>query len=284
MAEGKVTYRAKNETVCPVCSNSFRREELLTGGGRMNAGDLTDELHRVYLTTQKYGDVYPLIYPVSVCPQCWYAAYPRHFEIMGAGVHSRIEETIGERKHFLKPFFPNLDFDGDRGLEEGISSYVLAALCYEHRDSGTNPTFLRGLSFLRAGWLAKDLHNLMPAENYDYMSKIFLRKASFFYGELLECERKGTESIEDIPHHGPDLDNNFGFDGILYLLGVLMLKYGQRDDSPRRVFALKEARSAVSRIVGMGLSSKSKPSALLDLGRELHKKIKKELGELSVEA
>ncbi|MCK5250816.1 MAG: DUF2225 domain-containing protein, partial [Spirochaetaceae bacterium] len=162
--------------------------------------------------------------------------------------------------------------------------YVLAALCYEYRDPGTTPTFLRGLSFLRAGWLARDLHNLMPADNYDYMSKIYLRKASFFYGEVLECERKGSESIENVPHHGPDLDNNFGFDGVLYLLGVLLLKYGQRDDSPRRVTALKAARSAVSRIVGMGQTSKSKPSALLDLGRELHKTIKKELEEISGEA
>ena len=61
MAEGKISYRAKNETACPVCDNTFRREELLTGGGRMNAGDLTDELHRIYLPTQRYGEVYPLI-------------------------------------------------------------------------------------------------------------------------------------------------------------------------------------------------------------------------------
>lgn len=284
MAEGKVTYRAKNETVCPICDNGFHKEELLTGGGRMNAGDLTDELHRVYLSTQKYGDVYPLIYPVSVCPKCWYAAYPRHFENVSADVHSRLEKDIAKRKNMLRPLFPNLDFDRDRGLEEGVASYLLAALCYEHRDVAATPTFLRGLSFLRAGWLAKDLHNRMPAENYDYMSKIFLRKASFFYAEVLECERSGSESIEDVPHHGPDLDNNFGFDGVLYLLGVLLLKYGQRDDSLRRISALKEARSAVSRIVGMGLSSKSKPSALLDLGRELHKSIKKELEEVSGEA
>jgi uncharacterized protein (DUF2225 family) len=105
-----------------------------------------------------------------------------------------------------------------------------------------------------------------------------------FYGEVLECERSGSESIEDVPHHGPDLDNNYGFDGVLYLLGVLLLKYGQSDDAARRIKALRDARSAVSRIVGMGQSSKSKPSALLDLGRELHKKIKTELEALSREA
>jgi len=281
MAEAKVTYRAKNNTTCPICGNEFKREELLTGGGRMNAGELTDELHRVYLPTQKYGEIYPLLYPVTVCPQCWYAAYPRHFETLSSEDHTVIEGSIGKRKNMLKPLFPNLDFDKDRGLEEGISSYVLAAQCYERRVPDTNPTFYSGLSFLRAGWLARDLHDRMPAENYDYLSKIFLRKASFYYGEVLEKERRRTESLEDVPNHGPDIDNNFGYDGVLYILGILLLKYGQSNDSPRRVPALKEARSAVSRIVGMGQSSKSKPSALLDLGRELHKRIKKELEDLS---
>ena len=284
MAEGKITYRAKNDTICPVCSNQFKREELLTGGGRMNAGELTDELHRVYLSTKKYGDIFPLIYPVTVCPQCWYASYPINFDELSEEERSLIEGDIGKRKNILRPLFPNLDFDRDRGLEEGIASYVLAAECYDHRSGDSNPTFFSGLSFLRAGWLARDLHNLMPAENYDYLSKIFLRKASFYYGELLEREKDRTESMEKIPNLGPDIDNNFGYDGVLYLLGVLLLKYGQNDDSSRRVAALKEARSAVSRIVGMGKSSKSKPSALLDLGRELHKKIKKELEELSGEA
>ncbi len=281
MAEGKVSYRAKNDTVCPICGYEFKREELLTGGGRMNAGELTEELHRVYLSTQKYGDVFPLIYPVSVCPQCWYAAYPRHFEELTAEEHSNIQDSIGRRKNLIKSLFKKLDFDKDRGLEEGISSYALAAQCYEYRVPKTNPTFYSGLSFIRGGWLAKDLHDRMPAENYDYMSRIFLRKASFYYGEVLEKERNRTESIEDIPHHGPDIDNNYGYDGVLYLLGVLLLNYGQSEDSSRRISALKEARSAVARIVGMGKSSKSKPSALLDLGRELHKKIKKELEDIT---
>jgi uncharacterized protein (DUF2225 family) len=284
MAEGKVTYRAKNPVTCPVCADEFRREELLTGGGRMNAGELTDELHRIYLPTQKYGDIFPLIYPVSVCPKCWYAAYPRNFENLNENEFSGIEADIGRRKNMIRSIFPNLDFDRDRGLEEGVSSYILAALCYEHRAPEVNPTFFSGLSFLRAGWLAGDLHDRMPSENYDYLSGILLRKASFYYSEALEKERERTESIEDVPNHGPDIDNNFGYDGVLYLLGVLLLKYGQREDSPRRVSTLKEARSAVSRIVGMGQSSKSKPSVLLDLGRELHKRIKKELEDLTGEA
>ena len=180
MAEGKVSYRAKKETVCPVCNCAFRREELLTGGGRMNAGELTDELHRVYLPTQKYGHIYPLIYPVSVCPHCWYAAYPRHFENPGIDVMENLEKEIEKRKHYFKNILPDVDFERERTLQEGIASYVLASLCYERRPPEDTPTFMRAMSFLRAGWLANDLHEHRPQENFDYLARIFLRKASFF--------------------------------------------------------------------------------------------------------
>lgn len=284
MVEGKISYRAKNETLCPVCEHRFHREELLTGSGRMNAGNLTDELRRTYLPTQRYGEIFPLIYPVTVCPRCWYSAYPTHFDHLDGEALPAMDAAIGTRKSTIRPIFPNLDFDTNRGLEEGTASYLLAAMCYEIREPQDSPTFMRALSFLRAGWLAGDLHVSMPSENYDYMTRIFLRKASFFYNQILECESSGAENMEGITHHGPDLDHNYGFDGVLYLVGVLLLKYGQTDDAQKRIIALKEARAAVSRIVGMGKSSRAKPSAILDLGRELHKTIKAELEGLDPNA
>lgn len=277
MADDRITYRAKKSILCPICGSKFRREELLTGGGRMNAGELTDELHRIYLPTRKHGYVYPLIYPVSVCPDCCYAAYPRHFDTLEGEEYPQIESRIEEWKKIVQPLFQDLDFSKNRRLEEGVASYLLAALCYEYRSPITAPTFMRGLSFLRAGWLAVDLDREKKGGNYDAMSRIFLRKAAFFYNGALERGLSGKEDIEDINHHGPDLDNNFGFDGVLYLVGVLQLKYGQRANRGSRISALKRARTAVSRIVGMGLSTKAKPSSLLDLSRKLHKSIKFEL-------
>lgn len=277
MPEARITYRTKKSTICPVCKEEFRREELHTGGGRMNAGILTDELHREYLQTKKYGTIYPLIYPVAVCPRCWFAAFPRHFTPLEDDVVEALERTIGERKNIIRPLFDNVDFERERTLNEGIAANVLAAASYDHFPRSVTPTFLRGLCFLRAGWLAKDLHEQQPSVHYDYMARIFLRKASFFYAEVLQCQENGSESIEEIPHHGPDLDNNYGYDGVLYLVGVLQLKYGRRDNPVKRAATLQLARTAVSRIVGMGESSKAKPSALLDLGRDLHKAIKTEL-------
>lgn len=277
MAEAKITYRVPAPTVCPACRAEFHRETILTGGGRMNAGDLTDELHRQYLPTKKYGHVFPLFYSISVCPRCWFAAFPRHFTAMEDDIVTALHDTIDERKNLVRPLFDTIDFERDRTLAEGISSYVLAASCYDYSSKSVAPTFLGGLCFLRAGWLANDADEIEPNENYSYMARIFLRKASFYYAETLRCQNDKTEKIEEVPHHGPDTDKNYGFDGILYLTGLLQLKYAKDEISSNRIATLKESQTAVSRIVGIGEASKAKPSALLDLGRALHKAIKLEL-------
>ncbi len=280
----KLTFFQKQETVCPVCDNKFHKEELLSGGGRMNAGDLTRELHREYRPTSKFGAVYPLLYPVTVCPSCYYAAYPSDFEAVDGERILELKESIGKRKGEVKKLFPELDFSGSRSLAEGISSYILAMMCYENAPLAMAPTMKQALCCIRAAWLSMDYHKEEPSENYDYLAQVFYRKAAYFYSRVVTLEQKGTESVEGISHLGPDLDNNFGFDGALYLAGYLEYKYGQRSNPERRGAQLKKARSTVSRIVGMGKSSKSKPSALLDLARDLHKEIKDELNEIGIDS
>src|SRR5512133_3870464 len=75
--EKKVTFISKEPIICPVCETSFNREELFSG--RVNAGDLTDELHRTYIPTHNYGEVFPLVYELTVCPACWYSAFKPDF-------------------------------------------------------------------------------------------------------------------------------------------------------------------------------------------------------------
>lgn len=280
MAEEKISYCAKNETVCPICRTQFFREQLLSRG-RLNAGELSDELYRDYLETQKYGEIYPLVYPVSVCPNCLYAAYASHFDNPGKDdCLQNLQAGFEERKNVVQPIFPNLDFSRNRSLKEGIASYILAALCYQHFPPSKVPTFFIGLSFLRAGWLARNLHTKESGENYNRLAEILLRKAAYFYSQILVNDQNKTEDIESVPYHGPDLDNNYGIDGIYYLQGVLQLKYGSVNNIPERIRSLKAARTAVSRIVGFGKSSKEKPSALLELGRALHKSLKIEMDSL----
>ena len=277
MPEPRITYKAKESTTCPLCGKEFHREDILTGGGRMNAGELTDELHRKYLPTQKYGRVFPLIYTISVCPRCWFAAFPRHFTLNETEVLEALDKTIGERKNLIRPLFDDIDFEQDRTLPEGICSYVLAAACYDHFPKAESPTFLSGLCFLRAGWLANDFDEVDSHKNYSYMARIFLRKAAFYYSEALRHQNEKTENIEEIPHFGPDIDRNYGFDGVRYIAGLLQLKYVNHEDQETRIRILKEAQTTVSQIVGMGESSRAKPSVFLDMGRALYKVLKLEL-------
>jgi uncharacterized protein (DUF2225 family) len=76
----KLSYWSKTKCICPVCQRPFEKEEMLTGSGRMNAGDLTDELHRNYIPSEKYGAVYPLIYAIGACPRCHVALLWKDFE------------------------------------------------------------------------------------------------------------------------------------------------------------------------------------------------------------
>ncbi|MBN2618375.1 MAG: DUF2225 domain-containing protein [Spirochaetales bacterium] len=283
MAEAKISFLGKNTIICPVCSEKFKKEELLSGGGRMNAGILTDELHREYNATEKFGNIHPLIYPVVVCPQCLFSAYMSDFEsIETEEVHS-LELQTSKRIEEAKNLFPRYNFLEPRTIIEGILSYSLAIMSYDLLESSHQPIFKQGLSALRAAWLCNDYHKIEPNENFDYLRDIFYRKAQFFYREVIEAEKDGREFYEDIPHFGPDIDHNHGFDGVLFLSGLLEYKYGPKQNVKARIDSLTNAKITVSRIVGMGKSSKSKPSDFVENARNLHGLIKDELVKLGEE-
>lgn len=279
----KLTFWQKDIISCPICDDSdFKREEILSGGGRMNAGKLTDELHRNFLPTVKYGEVYPLIYPVTTCPRCFYSAYPKDFQGVKKldilGLRAKSQNRIAA----VEELFKDLNFEQNRRIQEGIASYYLAIICYDYFPSSVSPTVKQAMSAIRGAWLSMKLHKQDPGENWDYVANVFYRKAAFLYSQVVEFEQKGKETAERL-NAGPDIDKNWGFDGIMYLAGLLEFKYGQRTDPERRGTSLKRARSVVSKIVGMGKSSKSKPSAILDLSRDLHANIKGELEELEID-
>ncbi|MBR7064323.1 MAG: DUF2225 domain-containing protein [Treponema sp.] len=68
-----LSYWSKEKCFCPVCRKEFDKEVMLSGQGRMIAGKLTDELHRIFEPSKKYGRIYPLIYDVGACPNCYTA-------------------------------------------------------------------------------------------------------------------------------------------------------------------------------------------------------------------
>ena len=56
--EAAISYYSKDQIECPVCGAKFKREEMYSGGGRVIAGNLTEELRRLYEPSAKYGEVY----------------------------------------------------------------------------------------------------------------------------------------------------------------------------------------------------------------------------------
>jgi uncharacterized protein (DUF2225 family) len=273
--EKKVTFISKEPIVCPVCETSFNREELFSG--RVNAGDLTDELHRTYIPMHNYGEVYPLVYELTVCPSCWYSAYRTDFLGVPTKLTGVLKDGTAARVESAQRVFGGADFSSPRGLLEGAASYYLAMLCYEHLPKEFSPAIKQGLSALRAAWLCRYLDEKNPGENFAYAGRVFYAKARFNYRLAIELEQKGKEQLTTAKWLGPDTDKNYGFEGVLYLSTILELKYGPRENEAKRLETLDACKRTIAKMFGIGRKSKSRPGPLVDKVRDLYDQLKQEL-------
>lgn len=280
--EIKVSFQSKEEYVCPVCEHIFNREELLSGSGRLIAGKLTDELHRLYEPSIKYGDVYPLIYQITVCPKCWFAAMDKDFGDFPESRKQAILDDQEARLAEIKLILPETDFTSPRDLVSGIASYYLLIRCYELFPKEFSPTIKQGIASLRAGWLLEELDKKHPDQHYDWLALSFKKKANYFYNEAIRREQCGKETLSAIKNFGPDTDKNYGYEGALYLTALLRFKYSFKDNPELRAPSLTEAKRTIARIFGVGKSSKAKPGPLLEHARNLYENISKELNEVDV--
>ncbi|MDR0561947.1 MAG: DUF2225 domain-containing protein [Spirochaetaceae bacterium] len=280
MAEDlKVSYLSKDDLICPVCSTSFQREELLSGGGRLIAGPITDELHRLYEPSSRYGDVYPLVYQATVCPACWFASMEKDFPALPASAREPAWRDRNKRIQDICGIFPELDFHGNRDLITGAASQYLVMLCYDYFPPGAAPTIKQGIAALRASWLFDELQSKKPGEHYNWLAQLFKKKAHFFYIEALNREQAGQESIAEAKNLGPDTDKNYGYEGVLYLSALLSFKYGPIEDAEYRKAYLGNAKRTLAKMFGLGKSSKNKPSPLLERARNIYDRINRELNE-----
>ncbi|MBN1797137.1 MAG: DUF2225 domain-containing protein [Spirochaetales bacterium] len=280
----KITFFSNKTINCPVCGKDFYREDLLTGGGRLIAGELSDELRRIYEPSVNYGEIYPLIYSITVCPECYYAAFPEDFSKIEGKVTHKLEELTQTRKKSIEYIFPSLNYTEPRGLNEGAASYFFALACYDFFPKYYLPTFKRGICSLRAAWLFNDLHRKFPSDNYEYLSQLFYRKASFYYKLVLEKDQRGEEGLRPKTNYGPDTDKNYGYDGILYISGILEYRYGPKKDDEKRIKSLENVKRLFSKLFGIGKASKQKPSTILDKAKDLYYKIGQEIDSLKGEA
>ncbi|GMO11509.1 MAG: DUF2225 domain-containing protein [Treponemataceae bacterium] len=278
-----LTFRSKQKTECPVCEHEFHKEEILTGGGRMIAGPLTDELRRVYEPGKKFGAVYPFMYTIGACPVCHTAFFWSDFKAMAKLKDmEKFMESSEKRQASVQAVFPNYDLAQDRTILDGAAAFYLALLCYEDVDAEFFPTMKRALVALRLAWLSGEIHAAIPGHNYDFVQKVFYRKAMFFYQQAITTAIQEKEHLQDFPNFGPDIDKNYGYDGLTYMCGLLEYKYGQTEDMGLRLQKLNEYKIGLARIFGLGRSSKNKPGPLLEHSRALYDNLKKTLAAANI--
>ena len=277
----KISFLSKNEYQCPLCNTIFKKEELLSGGGRLIAGALTEELHRLYDPSIKYGEVYPLAYQAMVCPECWYASMDNDFfKIPGSGVN-KAKDDLETRKEMVNLIFPNIDYHDNRGLMEGAASQYLVLRCYDYFTKEFSPTIKQGIASLRCAWLIDELNKKYPGQHYDWLAVLFRKKAEYLYNEALSREQSGRETLSGIKSFGPDTDKNYSYEGMLYLCAFLRYKFGPAHNAEERKSSLEDARRTIAKLFGMGKASKDKPGAFLEHARKIYDAINDDLTEKS---
>jgi uncharacterized protein (DUF2225 family) len=275
----KISFQSKEEFTCPVCGTAFHREELLSGSGRLIAGGITDELHRLYEPSAKYGEIYPLAYQATVCPECWFAAMDRDFLNLPANMIEKARRDEESRFAAVRQIFPRVDFYEPRSLINGAASLFLTVYCYDYFGKDFSPTIKQGIASLRTGWLLDHMNEKYPGQHFDWLAVLFKKKAQFFYSEAIVREQSGKEPLSGIKNFGPDTDKNYSYEGALYLSGLLRLRYGVRTDQEHRRESLDEVKRTIAKIFGLGRSSKNKPGPLLENARNLYDSINTELNE-----
>lgn len=275
----KITFLSKKEYKCPVCETAFRKEELLSGGGRLIAGKLTEELHRLYEPSKKYGVIFPLIYQSIVCPECWFASMEADFNSLPADRHDDARDDYEKRLKDTRLIFPNADFHENRTLMEGAASQYLTLRCYDFFNKNVSPTIKQALSSLRCAWLIDELDKQYPQQHYDWLGTLFRRKAEYLYNEALNREQYGIETLSGLKNFGPDTDKNYSYEGMLYMCAYLHYKYGPNNNEEERKTTLEGCRRTIAKLFGMGKKSKDKPGAFLEHARNLYDTINEELKE-----
>jgi hypothetical protein len=282
MAE-EITFFSKNDIECPVCNTTFKREELLTGRGRLSAGELTNELRRTYLPTKKFGEITPLLYPVTVCPTCLYAADDFDFLNVPPKAIQNIKNYKDVRANYLIKIFGRIPaFRGNRDLTAGAASYVLAISTYSFFDKKKfSPTIKIGISSLRLAWLLSDLFKKENNPRYQDLMRAFYIKAMEFYDLAINNQSKADEPMENIKSLGPDTDKNFGYDGVLYVSAILKFKNSHLIEDPyEKLKTFEDVKRVLSKVFGIGKKAKDKPEILLSFAKDIYEKIGEETDTL----
>lgn len=279
-----ISYRVKDKSVCKVCGFEHNREQLHSGGGRLIAGKLTAELRRLYEVSKKYGKVYPLAYSMLTCPQCLFTSFPIDFGALTPDEVEKLKKATLDRRTTIEKIVGPVDFADDRNLVSGAATYLLAIDCYQMRGFGVAPTPKKAICALRGAWLFQDMAEEFPKYGFEKLSEFLYLKAVSWYIPTLEIMTNGREPHEQfINLLGPDTDNNWGFDGVIYINGFLTKRYLNQlaPTKEKKLEYLDRSKRYLGKLYGMGRASKSKPSVIIDMAKELYEELQKEIDALN---
>ncbi len=278
----QVTFFSKNIITCPACQTKFQKEELQTGRGRLNAGDLTIELRRMYIPTQKYGIINPMIYPIVVCPSCLYSGLLSDLKKVVPTMIPEIQQEADNRDKLLTDIFgEKIDFTTYRDTVEGLAAYILAFASTIHLPKESSPTARRGLYALRAAWLADDLYQKSNIEHFKELRESLYYQSYINYSECLTKQFSHEEPFDGFVWMGPDVDTNFGYDGLLYIIAYLSMKHVHLLDPKEQIVKIGTVKRVLSKIFGVGKSTKNKPHVLVVNSKNLYTKASKLLEKLA---
>jgi uncharacterized protein len=246
---------------------------MFQGGGRLIAGKLTQDLRRLYEKNKKFGRVGPNDYVLLVCPKCLYTSFNKDWDNLAPAEAEELRMSSDQRRQFLEKVLGPLDFNEDRNIVLGAASYLLAIECYQKRGTSVAPTPKKALSAIRAAWYFDDLTSEFPDLKFEPIRDFMYKKAAIYYSQTLELMQTGAEPVDSIQGMlGPDTDNNWGFDGVVYLNAFLTRKFLDQlaDTKEAQLDLLVRAKRMLARLYGSGKSSKGKPSAIIEMARELY--------------
>ena len=249
-----ISYRVKENTTCRICKYEFQREQLHSGGGRLIAGKLTVELRRLYEISKKYGRVYPQAYAIQTCPSCLFSSFPNDFKMVAPEEAAKIKQQTEDRKKGIQKIVGPIDFHEDRNLVLGAASYILAIDCYQNRGTSIAPTPKKAICGIRGAWLFDDMNNEFPDMNFDKIRDFLYIKTLRYYGPTLEIMSSGREPHEQFQNLlGPDTDQNYSFDGVIYLNGYLTNKYLDQlaTEVSRKIDLLDRSKRYLGKLYGM---------------------------------
>ncbi len=186
------------EVKCPACDAVFKTPRVKPSVLKVKSSE--PDFHKVY------EDINPLLYAVTVCPECNYGARNDEFDDKTLEYHPEILKMARAIKESKK----NIDFPQTKetDVETAVKKHLLAIMFAKHYKP-EDPLTIAGL-YMHLAWMYREQGNNEKDREY-------LKPALEYYIKTFE---KGSHIPEKI-----------GVPGIMYLAGELNRMFGNYNEA-----------------------------------------------------